>query len=229
MASLGPRRTEQQDKNSAIGTIQRQQFQELAISHKFQVALEKSFAEFFGTSKIQIHQQKGNLRSEIAAAQPGAELDAVEDLNAFRSEANMLAVEVTMHIANPTLFHPPHQQMLVPLNKFRTEILEYSGRFNINYISQKRLKVCQIFIPLLLHLFDIMGGVDMANSFGLAMKTCEQLCQLDHHFRCDLLGFQENREHAPVRKSPHDEDILGQLFLASQLPDVSIHCYRHNP
>ena len=60
----------------------------------------------------------------------------------------MVTVKIAMNIADPAFLHSSRQDTVVPLNKFRPEILEHSEGFNINTLPQKRFKVCQIFISI---------------------------------------------------------------------------------
>ena len=95
------------------------------------------------------------------------ELDAVEDLNTLRRKANMLAVKVAMHIANPAFVHSTRKQVVVGVDEIRAEFLHRRNRVLLDQGSKKRLEIGEIFLPLFFYGRRVREGSGQSGSAPL--------------------------------------------------------------
>jgi hypothetical protein len=85
--------------------------------------IEKRMDERRATANLEIHRQESYFSRQIAAAQLGVEVDAIENLHSFRSEANMLAVEIAMDVA---LSSVKHNARVVAAVRFKVVLITQS-------------------------------------------------------------------------------------------------------
>ena len=56
--------------------------------------------------EIEIHRQKGEIVCNVKETESVVKLDAIEDGSRFRTEMNVIEMQIAMAIENPMLFNP---------------------------------------------------------------------------------------------------------------------------
>ena len=67
--------------------------------------------------KIEIHCQKCQIRSNVAAAKPLVKFNAVDDLDAVRSKIDVIGSQIAVALANFIILYAAIEQRFAPLQK----------------------------------------------------------------------------------------------------------------
>src|SRR5215470_4681071 len=109
----------------AVTFVKWKQGGQVRIRQQSAVSSYKRFNQRCAAAHLHIHQEKSYFRGEIATTKLGTEFDAIEDLNPLGSEADVLAVKIAVHIANPPLSCSTNEQVMVAMNKACSQILKH--------------------------------------------------------------------------------------------------------
>ena len=69
------------------------------------IGTDKALGQHWSSQTFEVDGEKGDFRSDIDEAKALVEFDAVDNLQMFRFEINMLGAEVSMAIADTALLH----------------------------------------------------------------------------------------------------------------------------
>jgi len=68
--------------------------------------LQKQLRQIASTVEVKIHRQKCEIVGDINETKPVVKLDAIEDGGCFRSEMDVIEVQIAVAIENPMLLNP---------------------------------------------------------------------------------------------------------------------------
>jgi hypothetical protein len=77
------------------------------------VGVSQFCGQRWGMVEVQVHGKEGQLRRDIAGAQPGTELDAIDNRDAFVKKVDMFAAQIPVPFTNMPGLQAVLQQLLM--------------------------------------------------------------------------------------------------------------------
>ena len=164
--------------------------------------------EHWRIEAIEVHQEKGDIGSDVRIAQPFAELDAIDDVD-LAGDADVLAAQVAMPFADHPITGTPLEQLLIGLDEAAVEAGDTLEFRLADGVADKPAAFLEVAIDDLRH--RLRGAVaHRLVPCRRGVKLRQNLGDCAHVRASDLPGPHQSFQGSLIGQAAHLDRVLGR-------------------